>query len=238
VAAGDSLGATGFPVPEPTDGSVAGDPALGYVLAFLKSAVNSACGDMWEVICPGRTETCSPILFTFARDPQKLFEDNRLPALYAWRGKSNRSRYGDDLYRRTSEIKLAWVNEPGQEDHLVTRDPAMNAIANAIDVALTGDRDPSWTIKGDSDPLAQLRGSSLSGACGFSRCQPTNDAPQELMFQRIEEAAPLPYYGFAMTVEVDEYQDKYGSWARYPARLNATQSTNGMPSVAIQQDVP
>jgi hypothetical protein len=238
MPAGDQFGAVTFPVPVPAAGTVAGDPALGYLLAFLRASVNAACGEMWESICPGRVEPRSPIPFTFAHDPKKLFDDSRLPALYCWRGKSKRTRVADDLYRRTTDIQIVWINEPGQEEHtVVIRDPAMNAISDAIDNAITGDRDPAWIVAGDADPLAAIHGSSLLDRCDFSRCQPVDDGPQELLFQRIEEAAPLPYYGFVMTVEVDEYQSKYATGI-YPSKLNASAATNAAPPVPIRIDVP
>lgn len=219
---GDQYGALVVPI-DPVDAlAVAGDPALGFVLEFLKASVNSDCGIAWDSVCIGR----KPIEFTFAHDPKKLFDESRLPAIYVWRGKSRRSRLADDLYMRTSLLQIAWIQEPGEEELTIgRRDSMMNAIANAIDNAITGDRHSSWFLTGDADPIAALRGSSISDACGFSRFQPSNDGPQELLFQRVEEAAPLPYYGFVMEVECDEYQTK-ALQTKTPSKLVATISTN------------
>lgn len=237
MPSGDQFGALVFPAPEPETGFPAGDPGLGYLVAFLKAAVNADCGALWESICPGRGTASSPVLYTFTHDPRKLFDELRLPALYVWRGKSTRARVGDDLYRRTTKVRVAWIHEPAQDEHLILRDPAMNAISDAIDIAISNDRHPSWVVTDDADPVAADRGSSLSAWCEFSRCQPTGDEPQELMFQRIEEAAPLPYYGFAMDIEIDEYPSRNPAGIQ-AAKLNATTTTNDGWVTKPVEDVP
>lgn len=201
----DTIGPQTFPLGSPEPLKTSGDPALGYLAQYLQLAVNAACDSMWggDGVCPGR----QTVGHVFMHDPKKLFEENRLPALYIWRGKSTRSRMADEMRKKTSSIQIAWINESASEDHLVARDNMMNAIADAIDMVISKDRDPEWKMPGDTDPLTVRRGSSLSKYCGWSRSQPSDDTPQELLFQRIEEAAPLPYYGFVMSVEVDEYQD-------------------------------
>lgn len=237
MPSGDTFGALTFPIEQTySSGTPAGDPALGHLAAFLKAAVNADCGELWEEISPNRQAAQSPVLFTFTRDPRRLFEENRLPALYVWRGKSTRARVADELWKRTTKIQLTWIFEPRSEDHMTQCGPFVNAIANAIDNAITGDRHPAWSVTGDTDPLSETRGSSMSAACGFSRAQPTGDEPQELLFQRVDDAQPLPYYGINLEIEVDEYEQKGATGA--PAKLNATLTTNDGTSTKAVEDVP
>ena len=231
----DTIGAQSFPLGRPVPNETHGDPALGHLVEFLMGSVNAACGRKWDAqgVSPGR----KVVAFAFTHDPKKLFEENRLPAIYAWRSKSVRSRAADELRKKTTTIKIAWIGEGASESQLIARDTMMNAIADAIDRAISKGRDPTWRIDGDTDPLATRRGSSLVDICGWSRAQPTDDAPQELMFQRIEEAAALPYYGFDMGVDVDEYQENEDADRfAYPAALDAAVSTNSPLTVATISD--
>jgi hypothetical protein len=231
--------ATGFgsqplPYPPTVDGFPIGDPALGYLGQYLQQTVNAACEQIWDnEACPGR----STINHVFYDDPQTLFDDFRLPAIYIWRGKSHNERRADDLYLRTTTIEIAWIGEGAQEEIDGDRSPAKAAIAKAICSALYADCDPSWLVNGETSPLALLQGSSLSDACGFSRVSPNEESPQSFVFQRIEGAAPLPYYGFTMNIEVDEYWSRANT-TRKPAKLNASSTTNAATAVVIHEDVP
>jgi hypothetical protein len=241
----DTFGAQSFPLAAPTAGMPAGDVALGYLGQFLKAAINASCDRMWghRGVCPGR-HTVEKI---HRHDPQKLFNESKLPCLHIWRGKATRSRFADNLCKKTTRIELAWINEASQEEHLIAREPAMNAIADAIDMAVANDRVPQWIVTGDTDPLTLGNGSSLSHYCNFSRCQVVDDEPRSMTFQRIEEAQALPYYGFVMGLEVDEYQSYDVSLRGHTPRLDASQAANTTITVAtidesaaqqIQWDVP
>ena len=225
----DGFGDEKLPYARPTDDTLpVGDPALGYLGQYLQAAVNAACEAIWDnLACPGR----QTVKHLFFHDPKKLFDDLRLPAFYAWRGKATRKRVADDLYLKTTTIELAWIGEGAQEETLLTRDPVMNAIADAVDVALRNDSDRAWTLPGETDPVALINGTSISDACGFSRLVPTEQAAQEFIFQRIEDATPTPYYGFTIAVEADEYMAAKAKSA-IPSKLNAKLSTNAAPSTA------
>jgi hypothetical protein len=233
VLTDEAFGNQTTPYPSTVDGFPVGDEALGLLGQFIRAGVNRICQAIWtNETCPGR----QTIDHVFYHDPKKLFEENRLPALYIWRGKHSHSRLGDDLYKITSTIEIAWIAEGAQEHHLVLRDPAMNAIAKAIESIIDYDSDPAWINTGDTGALAAVVGSSISAACGFSRIMPTEEAPQEFIFQKIEDAQPLPYYGFTMAVEVDESMT-LANRTRYPSKLNATGSPNGAPSIKFVEDV-
>ena len=229
----DTLGIQSFPASAPATGQPAGDVALGYLLEFLKASVNAACDGMWSAqgVCPGR----HTIDFTFHHDPRKLFEEGRLPALYAWRGKRRSEKAADNLWKQVSTIELAWVAEGAEEDHMVARDSAMWAIAGAIDVSLRRDRTPTWIVTGDTDVISVYRGSSLTHHCNWSQCEPAESSPEEFKFERIDgSSAPLPYYGFTTSLTVDEYVE-LGVNA-YPIALNAAAETNEAPPVIIHLD--
>jgi hypothetical protein len=229
----DGYGAQTIPVQCDTNETV-GDPSLGYIGKYLQAVLNDATGQAWsQNLCPNR----NAVDFCFAHDPQLLFDESRLPALYVWRGKAAHSRKGDDLFLATTQIKIAWITESAQEEIAVSRSPMMTAMSNAIAVAINEDRDPAWILPSEVDPLALLKGTSISDVCGFSRFVPADSDPEEFVFQKIEDAQPLPYYGFVMTVEADEYYSP-GNRTRKPTKLNATASTNGNAPNAIITQVP
>lgn len=226
----DSSGALTFPLVATRDGQIAGDPALGYLGEFLRVSLNQRCNGMWNSpgVCPGRDTVAN----VFQHDPKKLFDELRLPALYLWRGKSTHERIADELFKRSSDIYLAWIFEGAAEAHLVKRSPFLNAVAAAMQLALIVDRHPLWLVDGDTDPKAATHGSSITGYCGWSRLQAAEDEPQEFIFQRIEPSVPLPYYGFQMRATADEYPAPDLVSPATQAKLDAAQAANAPLTVA------
>jgi hypothetical protein len=109
---------------------------------------------------------------------------------------------------------------------MALRNPFMNAIAAAIDNAITGERDPAWIVTGDTDPRAVTLGSHLLTWAGIERIQPTGDRPQSMTFHRIEQAQPLEYYGFVLTAQVEEVGCKNAAFGVEPNKSDATITTN------------
>lgn len=214
-----------------------GDPALGYLGEFLAAGINAACFDDWDSVCPGNADYRLPAKHVFYHDPKSFFEENHLPAIYLWREKETAVRVGDDLYRETWIIHVAWIMEGAQEEHRRLRMPMLKQLSTTIYDLINADRIPQWRHPLDVTAFDLRRGSSISNRCGFSRLQKAGTEAKELLFQRIEEAQPEPYFGFELTLEADEYPEPSMLYQRVPAKLNATESTNEGPDVSIRRDV-
>jgi hypothetical protein len=214
-----------------------GDPALGYLGEFLAAGLNAISFANWDSVCPSRDEERQPARHVFYHDPKESFEENRLPAIYLWRRKSKPVRVADDLYRETWDIHVAWIMEGASETHRRLRLTMMKELSTAIYRLVIADRIPQWRHPDDVTAFDVRRGSSVSNRCGFSRLQPSSIEAVELLFQRMEESAPEPYYGFELVLEADEYPEAAALYQRVPAKLNATESTNDGPDVAIRRDV-
>jgi hypothetical protein len=107
--------------------------------------------------------------------------------------------------RETTRIEIGWISEASQEEHFRARDTAKHAIVKAIRRALLKQRDPSWVVRGDTDPAATSSGSLLNSWTGFERIWPKQSSPKAFTFERLGDEKPLPYYGFTLGIDVVEY---------------------------------
>ena len=220
----NQLGAQAIPYAAPDGILPAGDVALGYLGQFMQAAINRACRELWDAVCPGR-ET---VAYVFYRDPTKLFEEERLPALYLWRGRRTRSKLADGMGTKQSRIEVAWITEPAQEEHMISRDTVSNAVLDAVDEALMMQRTPEWVVPGDTDVHSAAMGSLINSYVGADTIELAEAAAKSLTFEAVDgDGKPLPYYGFAFSIDVTEHLELDPSIGAHPNAAIATYRTNG-----------
>lgn len=231
----NQIGAQSIPFAAPDGSLPAGDAALGYLGQFLQAAINRACRDLWGAVCPGR-ETVAHV---FYRDPTKLFEEERLPALYLWRGKRSRSKVADGMGTKHSRIEVAWITEPAQEEHMIERDTVSNAVFDAVDEALMIQRTPEWVVPNDTDAQASTMGSLINRYTGADTIELAEAAAKSLTFESIDgDGRPLPYYGFAFSIDVTERLELDPSLGAFPNTATGTYRTNGDATTDVTVNYP
>lgn len=147
----DEYGLLAFPVGAPDVGDAVSDPALNRLLEFLKAAANGAMTTAWHSVDPRHL----PVESTFAHNPELLgFNDNKLPALFAYRkGGGGIAHMADEWRVETSDVTVLWVIESTAQAKQLQRHPAVNGITKAIDRAIDYGRDVAWIVASDrADP--------------------------------------------------------------------------------------
>lgn len=207
------------------EGFPAGDVGLGHFGFFLRAAINRALASAFDGVCPNR-EAVRALYF---HNPAQLFQENHLPALFVWRGKSKRSRLAADIRQGTSTIEVGWISEPAQESHMVLREPIAKAVLDAVDEACFLKRCPSYVVVGDTESLASTRGSLITTFAGFSTIEMGDGDPKVFDFGRVDgDGKPLPYYGFTFGVDVTEQLTIDPSVYNSPASIHETNTVNGI----------
>ena len=162
----DLFGLTELPVQVPAAATdVVSDPLLQYLGDFVKAALNRIGNDAWHERAPGR----NVVDFVFYHNPQDLFDESRLPAIYLWESSSAQVQNADDVLTQARTLSLYWVAEPAQEAIQMARLPFRNAIGKALMSILKRQRDPAWIVAGDTDTLAPIQGSYLATYCGYNK---------------------------------------------------------------------
>jgi hypothetical protein len=213
----DTLGLLTLPAPAPVGTAAVGDPALSTLGAFLQAALNRLLAPAWATVCPGR----DPVEFVYCHDPQTLFDEERLPALYMWRRSWDPEQADDGRIKRTSLIAIWWITEPGSSELLAKRDPIMNAADAAIALALRRGRDPSWIVAGDTDPMAATMGSLLVAQAGFDEVHsgPSTPLGRTLSFQD-SDGREVSIPGLITTITVVESLELDTTFGLYPAAVD------------------
>ena len=169
MPAPERCGALDFPVPQDAP---LGDPSLAVVLAFAEAILNARMDAAW--LKGGRAAGDKPVRSTYPHDPTDLaFNNNTLPALFAWRESGQVERIASDYVVDRSTLVLCWVFPMAQEGIQQKRNPLVNAAAKLICQGLMRGRDPTWVKAGDTSPRAPTDGSLVWKFAGFWRCGAT-----------------------------------------------------------------
>lgn len=162
----DTWGAITIPAQGPLTGYPAGDPALRYILDFLKAfIVTDANATLaWSAVYPARP----PIFSTFAHNPaEEVFSTSFLPALFLWRESATQEWAAEDWLREMTEVKGLWVFPLALPSNQRLRSPFVNALCKALTVGIERGRTPGYVVPGDPDPASPAQGSLLYTFAGF-----------------------------------------------------------------------
>jgi hypothetical protein len=197
MPAPERFGALDFPVPQDAP---LGDPSLAVVLAFAEAILNARMGAAW--LKGGRAAGDKPVRSTYPHDPTDLaFNNNTLPALFAWRESGQVERIASDYVVDRSMLILCWVFPMAQEGIQQKRNPLVNAAAKLICQGLMRGRDPAWVKAGDTSPRAPTDGSLVWKFAGFWRC---GDTKWRVAPVKIEGDDPGIWRGLMVEVPIQE----------------------------------
>ena len=197
MPAPERFGALDFPVPQDAP---LGDPSLAVVLAFAEAILNARMDAAW--LKGGRAAGDKPVRSTYPHDPTDLaFNNNTLPALFAWRESGQVERIASDYVVDRSMLILCWVFPMAQEGIQQKRNPLVNAAAKLICQGLMRGRDPAWVKAGDTSPRAPTDGSLVWKFAGFWRC---GDTKWRVAPVKIEGDDPGIWRGLMVEVPIQE----------------------------------
>lgn len=197
MPAPERFGALDFPVPQDAP---LGDPSLAVVLAFAEAILNARMGAAW--LKGGRAAGDKPVRNTYPHDPTDLaFNNNTLPALFAWRESGQVERIASSYVIDRSMLILCWVFPMAQEGIQQKRNPLVNAAAKLICQGLMQGRDPAWVKAGDTSPRAPTDGSLVWKFAGFWRCGETKWRVAPV---KIEGDDPGIWRGLMVEVPIEE----------------------------------
>lgn len=165
----DYFGGVPVPLGAPIDGQPIDDSALFHFMSFMKAFVNANSTLAWGALFPEVVAANMPanngnmIFRAYPQDPQECeFNDNDLPALFAWRTKVDDERRADDWRTQDIQVTLRWIFPTLlPQDKITAMHPLISAMAKMFRVALERGQDPSWVVPGDPDPKAATQGSVL-----------------------------------------------------------------------------
>jgi hypothetical protein len=158
----EKLGALDVPAPAAAADKALGDPALDIIASWAMAIINAYGTTAWRSLYPAPSVPVKSIV-TNSPDEGGV-NRNALPSLFVWRLQTGPIvRIADSWRVRDSVVALDWF--PQFEPDQVRRKRRSNFI-NAVQATLASgirrDRDPAWTIVGDTDTRAATEGSSLS----------------------------------------------------------------------------
>jgi hypothetical protein len=156
----------GFPLPAVPGafGQEAPDKALDPIGAYLQAVMPTLIGAAWAAVAP-KEELIKRVFKT--RPENSLVNQNQLPALYLWRGRSRRTREADDYLIARTQVTclwLLWWDTPTKREQ---RMPFQGAFTHAAHSALARGRNPAWVVAGDTVSGAATRGSVLVQQAGL-----------------------------------------------------------------------
>jgi hypothetical protein len=231
----DTIGLTTLPIAAPAlSTDVVGDIALQRLGEFLRAAINRMGNTAWRT--RGST-TGNVVEHVFCRNPARLFDESRLPALYLWRASSNRRREADDVLKVVSTIRIYWVSEPAQAESDTVREPFEYAVDRMIAKALYRERDSAWVVAGDTDPLAATQGSFLPTWLGYNWAL-KGDANELSLVATVTDgdgSRNAEFFGLATSVELEELTTIDTTIGTYPAALDAAIIQGGREAGAIYE---
>lgn len=228
----------------PFDKIPVGDPLRQVIGDFLAAHLNANLQVMWTAIGGGtkvveRVETNNP--------DDNTFVTSKLPCLCVFEAESKHhfERKADELWTRSRELTILWIPPIAVQYHKARRESFKTAVGGAIMHALMLERTPSYVASGDSDPLAATRGTNIFTFAKIPY-QPSNmtagntELKIEISGSGENGEGTKTYSYEASNVQLtltEEVADDGASW-HFPAKLDATLSSNASASVTIQQDVP
>lgn len=216
----DMFGGLQIPVPtdpDPNDfppDEAVGDPLLKYTAQFLTAVIRTYVGAAWESIQPGK-----PIIRTIqTNDPDDIFIESQLPALYVYRPKrATREavemsvRMADDYQVETSRLVAQWIMDPSPQVTRAVRNQITNAVRKVVDRAILVGRDKAWIVPADLVPAtptydakAAINGSSLMAYTGYMTIELTHAAPGEYVPKMASPAPSRSYDDFIMSFYLEE----------------------------------
>lgn len=146
-----------------------GDPLLGWTADYLKAVLTANALASWQDVAPG-----APVVnqVRLHNPEDETFNEKDLPCLFVFRDDSVADQaiewLADDYRFQPSIVRAWWVMPVATQEKRALRFPFSNAITKVIDQAIERQRDPSWVVAGDPDPLAATRGSVLSRYAGWA----------------------------------------------------------------------
>jgi hypothetical protein len=217
----DAIGLTTVPVPAPAAATdVVGDMGLQRIGAFLQAAINRMGNTAWRTRGGGATRNV--VEHVFYNNPELLFDDQRLPALYLWRSTYRPQRFTDGDIKITSRVTLYWIREPAQPEIEAVRAPFEHSVNLMIERALFRERDAAWVVSGDTDALAATQGSHLPTWIGASQILKAegNELALTKVISDADGERPTTFYGLATGLDVEEYSVWDPTLNTYPAALD------------------
>ncbi len=202
----DHWGALPIPNAAPAAGEAPGDPALTYLLGFLKAFLQDDANATGAWTRAGIAPAIPIIRKAFPYDPSEGgFVETALPALYGWRSEMQAPEQLADTVRvRASTIALLWVFPPATQATQMVRESITNAIASAIDLAIERGRTPAFIVAGDTDPLAATQGSDVWRWMAFWHLRMGVARPAKLDVPAADGSKTRHYDAIAMTVLLEE----------------------------------
>jgi len=224
----DVLGITQIPIVAPSLATdVVGDLTLQRLGQFLKAAINRNGNTAWRTRRGGAT--ANVVEHVFYHDPKRLFDESRLPALYLWRSSTERRRESDDVLKVTSRITIYWVEEPAQPEVTIRRAPFAHVVDKIMALVLHRERDPSWIVSGDTDPLSATRGSFLPDQLGYNWMLKSGGSGLEMSAHVTDGDGDrdITFTGLATGVDIEELATWDTELYTYAAALDAEISQGG-----------
>lgn len=218
-----TVGGLLLPEPEPDFDGVL-DPALAALGQALPPILNAWLADAFSVFSNGAdliasVNYCDPLAVYDGTGVIQM-DAIELPGLFLFSRTVGSTQITDAHQEIEREVLIGWVPGSRMDQDNTKIDPLFGPFAAAIGAIVKLDRHPSWvsdsdaTISGDDDPktvaakeAAQLCGSSIQDACGFSRWfQPPKDAVTRFHFTLASAPplAPKRYDGFIARITACE----------------------------------
>jgi hypothetical protein len=231
----DAWGAQRFPVQESNGEEAAGDKALTVIGEAIRAAVNADLGPLWSSVAP----MSEPVIAVFTHDPKHKFNESKLPAIYIFESSSVTEVLADGIDQDERTITIYWVARMSSPKHEALRETARHIIGKVVSKLCRFGRHKSYIYPGDTESLAQTRGSfipALAGVNSFKREQAT---PLELTIEaKGEEGKIEQYRGWMSQLKITELSSYDPSIGVEPNAASATLTTNGDETTTQTQDYP
>jgi hypothetical protein len=229
----DHVGALELPVN--TRDLPIGDPLLGILGAFMQAAIRKGCSRAWQEI-GGGTDVCERVEYNDPND--NTFSITKLPALFLFRDRESSTEewLADELCELKSEVTALWVLPVGVQYWRAIRSPFVHAIHGSLGRAFRDDCVQGYFVRGETDPLALLQGSSLLQAASLMRpiltirVKPT---VVEVKVNKLEGADATRYPAVQIQIPISERETLFAeNDPTVPAKLDASGSANANITVA------
>lgn len=166
----DVWGAITIPLQTGIPNQPAGDPALFYIVDFLRTflATDKAAVAQWTIA--GVAPLSPPVLTTVVGRPDdKTYRISipDLPTLFIWRDGGTFDVWGEDWEIVRDKVKIVWVLPLAIPQNTQSQLPFANAMVKCIYDGIELGRTPSWQQPNDPDVLAVTQGSLLYTYAAF-----------------------------------------------------------------------
>lgn len=132
-----------------------GDVSLMYLLSYFSTVANANAAQAWNAA--GVAPNVPVVRRIFPDDPDEIgMSEAYLPAMFLWCTSVGEAyRKAEDYLVRDCKLRLLWIpHMPPGQDKQKTRGPFGKGLHAVLVQAIDQLRDPSWTVVGDTDPLA------------------------------------------------------------------------------------